>query len=94
MKNALLVVNPSSGGERALEFRDLAQAKLEEYFDQVLIKETQKAEMLANLPRRLRKKVLTVSLSWAEMGQLTRALVVWLRKNIDQILDFPTGYSQ
>ncbi|WP_174853180.1 diacylglycerol/lipid kinase family protein [Streptococcus suis] len=42
MKNALLVVNPSSGGERALEFRDLAQAKLEEYFDQVLIKETQK----------------------------------------------------
>lgn len=42
MKKALLVVNPSSGGERALEFRDLAQAKLEEYFDQVLIKETQK----------------------------------------------------
>ncbi|MGQ7396341.1 diacylglycerol kinase family protein [Streptococcus sp. ZY1909104] len=42
MKKALLVVNPSSGGERAPEFRDLAQAKLEEYFDQVLIKETQK----------------------------------------------------
>ncbi|MDW8741886.1 diacylglycerol kinase family lipid kinase [Streptococcus suis] len=42
MKKALLVVNPSSGGERAPEFRDLAQAKLEEFFDQVHIKETQK----------------------------------------------------
>ncbi len=43
MKTALLIVNPSSGGEKAREYQELAQKKLETFFDCVLIKETQKA---------------------------------------------------
>lgn len=41
MKNALLIVNPASGGEKAKEFEKQAQAKLETYFDEVQIKYTE-----------------------------------------------------
>ncbi|HFI0077132.1 TPA: diacylglycerol kinase family protein, partial [Streptococcus suis] len=43
MKKALLVVNPSSGGEKAPEFQKQAKEKLETYFDHVVVKETKKA---------------------------------------------------
>lgn len=43
MKKALLVVNPSSGGEKAPEFQKLAKEKLENFFDCVMVKETKKA---------------------------------------------------
>ncbi|BCP63110.1 diacylglycerol kinase [Streptococcus parasuis] len=43
MKKALLVVNPSSGGEKAPEFQKLAKEKLENFFDCVVVKETKKA---------------------------------------------------
>ncbi|MGT2832252.1 diacylglycerol/lipid kinase family protein [Streptococcus halotolerans] len=42
MKKALLVVNPSAGGEKAQEFQEAALKKLESYFDEVEVKETQK----------------------------------------------------
>jgi YegS/Rv2252/BmrU family lipid kinase len=40
---ALLIVNPSSGGEQAAEYEELAINKLEELFDEVLVKRTEKA---------------------------------------------------
>lgn len=43
MKTALLIVNPSSGGEKAPEFQKQASEKLENYFDRVIVKETEKA---------------------------------------------------
>lgn len=43
MKKALLVVNPSSGGEQAPKYRQAALEKLETYFDDVEVKETEKA---------------------------------------------------
>ncbi|WP_242258247.1 diacylglycerol/lipid kinase family protein [Streptococcus thoraltensis] len=42
MKKALLVINPSAGGEKAQEFQQAALKKLESYFDEVEVKETQK----------------------------------------------------
>lgn len=42
MKQALLIVNPSSGGEKAKEFKELAEKKLNSFFDQVIVKETEK----------------------------------------------------
>lgn len=42
MKKALLVVNPSAGGEKAQEFQKAAVEKLESYFDEVEVKETKK----------------------------------------------------
>lgn len=43
MKKALLVINPSSGNERAKDYRELAKKKLESLFDEVEIKYTEKA---------------------------------------------------
>lgn len=43
MKQALLVVNPSSGGEKAKQFEGLAKEKLEQFFDEVVVKHTEKA---------------------------------------------------
>ncbi|WP_203261924.1 diacylglycerol/lipid kinase family protein [Streptococcus uberis] len=41
MKNAMLIVNPASGGEQAQEFERLAKEKLATYFEQVMVKHTQ-----------------------------------------------------
>lgn len=43
MKRALLVVNPSSGLEKAKDYEELAEKKLKEIFDEVKIKYTEKA---------------------------------------------------
>lgn len=42
MKKALLIVNPSAGGEKAPEYAKDARNKLNELFDEVIVKETQK----------------------------------------------------
>lgn len=42
MSKALLVVNPSSGGEKAKDFEALATKKLQSLFDEVLVKHTEK----------------------------------------------------
>ena len=42
MKQALLIINPSSGGEKAKEFKELAENKLNSFFDKVIVKETEK----------------------------------------------------
>lgn len=42
MKKAVLIVNPSSGGEKAKEFETLAEEKLKQLFDEVVVKQTEK----------------------------------------------------
>ncbi|EPH94710.1 lipid kinase, YegS/Rv2252/BmrU family [Enterococcus faecalis 13-SD-W-01] len=42
MKKVLLVVNPSSGGEKAKEYEEHARTKLTELFDEVEVKHTEK----------------------------------------------------
>lgn len=39
---ALLIVNPSSGGEQAQEYEQLAEEKLREAFSEVVVKHTEK----------------------------------------------------
>lgn len=43
MTKVMLVVNPSSGGEKAPQFKDLAVEVLNEKFDEVIVKETKGA---------------------------------------------------
>ena len=43
MAKVLLVVNPSSGGEKAPEFQEMAKEKLGQYFEEVVVKHTEKA---------------------------------------------------
>lgn len=40
---ALLIVNPSSGGEKAAGYEELATKKLQELFDEVAVAHTEKA---------------------------------------------------
>ena len=42
MSKVLLIVNPSSGGEKAKSYEDLAREKLAECFDEVVVKHTEK----------------------------------------------------
>lgn len=51
MKNAVLIVNPSSGGEKAKEFEKLVIEKLNTLFDNVDIKYTEKAEDATNFAK-------------------------------------------
>ena len=41
MKNAMLIVNPSSGGEKSKDFEEKAASKLSEFFDAVQVYHTQ-----------------------------------------------------
>lgn len=51
MKKVMLIINPSSGGEKAKDFEELAGLKLKEFFDEVIIKYTQKAGDAAQFAR-------------------------------------------
>lgn len=51
MKKALLVVNPSSGGEQAKEYEKLAHEKLASIFDEVVVLHTKKAGDAENFTR-------------------------------------------
>ena len=51
MKKALLVVNPSSGGEQAQEYEKLAHQKLTTMFDEVVVLHTKKAGDAKNFTR-------------------------------------------
>jgi len=42
MKKALLVVNPSSGGEKAPDYQKMAEEKLKSFFDEVQVRHTEK----------------------------------------------------
>lgn len=43
MTKVLLVVNPSSGGEKAKDFQEMAKEKLGQHFEEVIVKHTEKA---------------------------------------------------
>ncbi|KAF1301314.1 diacylglycerol/lipid kinase family protein [Enterococcus sp. JM9B] len=51
MKNAMLIVNPSSGGEKAKEFEKLVVEKLSQLFTDVVILATEKAGDATNFAR-------------------------------------------
>ncbi|WP_165002827.1 MULTISPECIES: diacylglycerol kinase family protein [unclassified Enterococcus] len=51
MKKALLVVNPSSGGEQAKEYEKLAHEKLDSVFDEVVVLHSKKAGDAENFTR-------------------------------------------
>ena len=52
MKKALLIINPSSGGEKAKSYEDKASQKLQEFFDEIVIKYTEKAGDATNFAKK------------------------------------------
>ena len=43
MKKAMVIINPTSGGEKALDYKEKLENKVKEYFDRVETKITEKA---------------------------------------------------
>ena len=66
MQKALLVVNPSSGGEQAQEYEQLMQENLKKMFDEVEMLHTKKRVMQNSLRVKLRVKAIIVFLLWEE----------------------------
>lgn len=52
MKKAVLIVNPSSGNEEAKKYTSQAREKLEQFFDEVEVKETEKEGDATNFARK------------------------------------------
>lgn len=48
MKKIMLIINPTSGGEKALDYKEKLENKAREYFDDVETKITQKAKDVTN----------------------------------------------
>ena len=44
MKKVMIIINPTSGGETALDYKEILESKVKEYFDYVETKITQKAK--------------------------------------------------
>ncbi len=44
MKKVIIIINPTSGGETALDYKESLESKAKEYFDHVETKITQKAK--------------------------------------------------
>ena len=44
MKKAMLIINPTSGGEKALDYKEILENKAKKYFDDIETIITQKAE--------------------------------------------------
>ena len=51
MKKVLLVVNPSSGGEKASHYQKMAEEKLQSYFDEVRVRLTEKQSDATTIAR-------------------------------------------
>ena len=48
MKKAMLIINPTSGGEKALDYKVKLENKARDYFEDVEIKITEKAQDATN----------------------------------------------
>ena len=44
MKKVIIIINPTSGGETALDYKESLESKVKEYFDYVETKINQKAK--------------------------------------------------
>lgn len=44
MKKVMIIINPTSGGERALDYKEKIENKAKEYFDVVETRITEKAK--------------------------------------------------
>lgn len=51
MKKVIIIINPTSGGETALDYKESLESKVKEYFDYVETKITQKPKMRLILPK-------------------------------------------
>ena len=78
MSKVLLIVNPSSGGEKAKSYEDLAREKLAECFDEVVVKHTEKGGDAAAFAKQAAEDHYDSVLSWVAMELSMKESVVWL----------------
>ena len=61
MQKIMLIINPTSGGEKALDYKEKLESKAKKYFEQVDTRITQKAQKLLG-------RIMMQSLFLVEMG--------------------------
>ena len=69
MQKIMLIINPTSGGEKALDYKEKLENKAKKYFEQVDTRITQKAQDATNSPQKLLWSTMMQSLFLVEMGQ-------------------------
>ena len=57
MKKALLIINPTSGGEKALDYKEILENKAKKYFDDIETMITQKAEDATHFSEKASKEL-------------------------------------
>lgn len=90
MKKVVLIVNPpSSGGEKAKEFETLAEEKLKQLFDEVVVKQTEKGGDAEQFAREAAESHFdSVFVMGGEMEPLMKELAGWQNKLTAQNLAF------
>lgn len=76
VKRCLVIVNPTSGRERAPKYIPLLSSVLSKRYDDVSIKLTQKAGDAKNFARRAAERIKTSS-AWAATVRLMKSLTAW-----------------
>ena len=56
MKKVMIIINPTSGGETALDYKEILENKAKEYFDYVETRLRKKPKMQLNLLKKPLKK--------------------------------------
>lgn len=87
-EKAVLIVNPSSGGEKAKEFETLAEEKLKQLFDEVVVKQTEKGGDAEQFAREAAESHFDSVFVMGEMEPLMKELAGWQNKLTAQNLAF------
>ena len=80
MKKAMVIINPTSGGEKALDYKEKLENKAKEYFEHVETKITEKALDATHFAEKL---LVSSTMQWlclVETGLSTKSFRVLLRE--------------
>ena len=79
MKKAMLIINPTSGGEKALDYKEKLENKAKEYFEYVETKITEKALDATHFAEEASREQYDAVVVLVEMGLSMKLFRVLLR---------------
>ena len=86
MKKVMIIINPTSGGETALDYKESLENKAKEYFDYVETKITQKAKDATQFAEKASKEKYDAVIVFGGDGTVNEVIQGLLKKNTSQNL--------
>lgn len=86
MKKVMIIINPTSGGETALDYKESLENKAKEYFDYVETKITQKAKDATQFAEKASKEKYDAVIVFGGDGTVMRLFQGLLKKITSQNL--------